>query len=635
MAYPILYAAITPGTVPTDFGLGVLSPISCTVEESRNGIYELEMVYPANGIHASEIATRRLLKVKPNYTDEPQLFRIYKVGKTLAGQFTVRACHISYDMNGLTIASGEANNPVSACQLLQSAAPGYTFSTDKTGTADFKITEPSSVRSWLAGKTGSLLDVYGTGEYYFDNFNVYLKLHRGVTTPRTTIRYGKNLMQLSQELSSENLATSVQAYWKSSEGEVVVGNEISTGLTLDAPRKMVLDCSQDFQELPTVADLDAAASAYISGHELTVPTNNITLDFAQTGLIKDRVDLCDVVNIYYEAYGITASAKCIRTKWDCIEERYIETEFGDAKSSLSDILAGNTEAIASAAGAAADALAVAKSKKRTFLSTPVPPYDVGDIWINEEKILYCITAKTSSGTFSEDDWSDVDTINSTTMEDAIKSATDIITGTTGGYVILHCTNPDPSNQYNPPNELLVVNNTDLSQATQVWRWNLGGLGFATSYASSDYRTALTRDGKINADMITTGTLNASLAKIINLTATMFTGATIELGGYENQDGRLVLKNSQNVTIGILDTNGMEFYGEAVGGVTPSVVFDKNGVTGYSDKDHKDTSAIFWTRKDEFHMKNAVVESEASFGNELRFVPIDNGTNKGIAIVKVV
>ena len=635
MAYPILYASITPGTVPTDFGLGVLSPISCTVEESRNGIYELEMVYPANGIHASEIATRRLLKVKPNYTDEPQLFRIYKVGKTLAGQFTVRACHISYDMNGLTIASGEANNPVSACQLLQSAALGYTFSTDKTGTADFKITEPSSVRSWLAGKTGSLLDVYGTGEYYFDNFNVYLKLHRGVTTPRTTIRYGKNLMQLSQELSSENLATSVQAYWKSSEGEVVVGNEISTGLTLDAPRKMVLDCSQDFQELPTVADLDAAASAYISGHELTVPTNNITLDFAQTGLIKDRVDLCDVVNIYYEAYGITASAKCIRTKWDCIEERYIETEFGDAKSSLSDILAGNTEAIASAAGAAADALAVAKSKKRTFLSTPVPPYDVGDIWINEEKILYCITAKTSSGTFSEDDWSDVDTIDSTTMEDAIKSATDIITGTTGGYVILHCTNPDPSKQYNPPNELLVVNNPDLSQATQVWRWNLGGLGFATSYASSDYRTALTRDGKINADMITTGTLNASLAKIINLTATMFTGATIELGGYENQDGRLVLKNSQNVTIGILDTNGMEFYGEAVGGVTPSVVFDKNGVTGYSDKDHKDTSAIFWTKKDEFHMKNAVVESEASFGNELRFVPIDNGTNKGIAIVKVV
>ena len=635
MAYPILYASITPGTVPTDFGLGVLSPISCTVEESRNGIYELEMVYPANGIHASEIATRRLLKVKPNYTDEPQLFRIYKVGKILAGQFTVRACHISYDMNGLTIASGEANNPVSACQLLQSAAPGYTFSTDKTGAADFKITEPSSVRSWLAGKTGSLLDVYGTGEYYFDNFNVYLKLHRGVTTPRTTIRYGKNLMQLSQELSSENLATSVQAYWKSSEGEVVVGNEISTGLTLDAPRKMVLDCSQDFQELPTVADLDAAASAYISGHELTVPTNNITLDFAQTGLIKDRVDLCDVVNIYYEAYGITASAKCIRTKWDCIEERYIETEFGDAKSSLSDILAGNTEAIASAAGAAADALAVAKSKKRTFLSTPVPPYDVGDIWINEEKILYCITAKTSSGTFSEDDWSDVDTIDSTTMEDAIKSATDIITGTTGGYVILHCTNPDPSKRYNPPNELLVVNNPDLSQATQVWRWNLGGLGFATSYASSDYRTALTRDGKINADMITTGTLNASLAKIINLTATMFTGATIELGGYENQDGRLVLKNSQNVTIGILDTNGMEFYGEAVGGVTPSVVFDKNGVTGYSDKDHKDTSAIFWTRKDEFHMKNAVVESEASFGNELRFVPIDNGTNKGIAIVKVV
>ena len=122
-------------------------------------------------------------------------------------------------------------------------------------------------------------------------------------------------------------------------------------------------------------------------------------------------------------------------------------------------------------------------------------------------------------------------------------------------------------------------------------------------------------------MITTGTLNASLAKIINLSATMFTGATITLGGYEDQDGKMLIKNSQNVTIGTIDTNGMEFFGEAVGGVTPSVVFDKNGMTGYSDKDHKDTSAIFWTKKNEFHMKNAVVENEASFGGKIRFVPL--------------
>ena len=347
MAYPVLYASIVPGTVPTDLGLGVLSPISCYVEESRNGIYELQMVYPANGQHASEIATRRLIKAKPNFTDDPQLFRIYKVGKTLNGQFSVYARHISYGLDDLTIVSGTADNVVAACLLLQAAAPGYTFSTDKSGSGTFEITEPSSVRSWLAGKQGSLLDVYGTGEYYFNNFNVQLKLHRGVTTSRTTIRYGMNLMQLSQELSSENLATSIQAYYKSTDGDLVVGNEISTGLTLDAPVKKLIDCSQDFEETPSVADLDAAATAYISGHELTVPTNNITLDFAQIDSLTERVDLCDKVNIYYEAYGITATAKCIRTKWDVLQERYVETEFGDAKTTLSDLL-DNNEAIADA-----------------------------------------------------------------------------------------------------------------------------------------------------------------------------------------------------------------------------------------------------------------------------------------------
>ncbi len=59
------------------------------------------------------------------------------------------------------------------------------------------------------------------------------------------------------------------------------------------------------------------------------------------------------------------------------------------------------------------------------------------------------------------------------------------------------------------------------------------------------------------------------------------------------------------------------------------------MTGYSDKDHKDTSAIFWTKKNEFHMKNAVVENEASFGGKIRFVPLQNSTNNGIAIVKAV
>ena len=184
--------------------------------------------------------------------------------------------------------------------------------------------------------------------------------------------------------------------------------------------------------------------------------------------------------------------------------------------------------------------------------------------------------------------------------------------------------------------MLISDSENITANTaRVWRWNINGLGYSSTGYNGIFIPAITSDGQIVADFITTGTLDANRIEVRNLNATMFTGAMIQLGGYQNQDGTLVLKNAQNNIIEVLYTNGMEFFGEPVNGVTPSVVFDKNGVTGYSDKDHKDTSAIFWTHADEFHMKNGVVENEASFGSELKFVPLNNGTNKGIAIAKVV
>ncbi|MBQ1294857.1 MAG: hypothetical protein IIY21_12520, partial [Clostridiales bacterium] len=177
---PILYSTVTEGTVPSDYGIGVLSDcLSCRVKEVRNNEYELTMEYASEGIHADPIAPNTYLKVKPNYTDDPQLFKIYKVGKTINGRFEVYAEHISYALSGKVILSGTANNIVSACALLTSSAGGFTVSTTKSTAGDFEITEPSSVKSWFGGKQGSLLDVYGGGEWHYDNFTATLKSARG------------------------------------------------------------------------------------------------------------------------------------------------------------------------------------------------------------------------------------------------------------------------------------------------------------------------------------------------------------------------------------------------------------------------------------------------------------------------
>ena len=630
---PILYQTITEGTVPAHYGLGALTDcVSCEVSEERNGAYELQMSYAAQGIHASEIQLNRYVKAKPNFTDDPQIFQIYKIGKTINGHFDVYAQHISYGLSGKPIYSGSANNIVTACAVLEASAGGFTIDTTKETLGNFNITEPSSVRSWFGGKEGSLLDVYGSGEWKYDNFHCRLMQNRGADRGMQ-IRYGKNLTDLNQDLDSSNLYTHVVSYWKT-DTTVVRGNSYATGLVLDTQKMLILDASGEFEEEPTASDLDGYTQDYIGNHNLTAPTNSITLKFQQAGTLVERVDLCDTVTVFFEELGIEAKFKCIKTKWDVLAERYIENEFGDPRTSITDTIANGSTVVAGsdaeARAIAQQALNIANDKRRVFITTPVPPYDIGDLWIEDEKIRYCSTAKGANESYSEDDWTSVDTVDSVTLEDAVANATAWITGGNGGYVIIH---RDADGR---PYELLISDSENITANTaRVWRWNINGLGYSSTGYNGIFIPAITSDGQIVADFITTGTLDANRIEVRNLNATMFTGAMIQLGGYQNQDGTLVLKNAQNTIIAVFDTNGMEFFGEPVNGVTPSVVFDKNGVTGYSDKDHKDTSAIFWTHADEFHMKNGVVENEASFGNEIRFVPLNNGTNKGIAIVKVV
>lgn len=445
---PILYATMTEGTVPTNYGIGPLTDvISCVVTEERNGSYELVLEYAADGIHAEDIEPNKFIIAKPNFTDNAQIFRIYKVGKTMNGKFTVSGEHISYDLSGKIIDSGSATSCVEACSLLQNKAGNFTINTDKTVSANFTISEPSSVRSWFGGKQGSLLDVYG-GEWKYDNYTASLKQARGQDR-NVQIRYGKNLTELSQELNMSNLVTGVVPYYIDTNGNKTVGTKVSTGLVLDVTRDVAIDFSSDVDPESGTAistQLNTLANRYITNNNLTSLMDSITLDFVQMKDLQDRVDLCDTVHIYFEPLGITASAKCVKTEWDVVNERYTKTTFGDARTNIADTIAKNTKE-------------VSEAPSKSF------------------------------------------------MAEAITRATELITGNLGGYVILHDSNGDGK-----PDEILIMNTEDPTTATEVWRWNKNGLAYGTSYTGPFNTLALTSDGQIVATAITSGVLNADIIK---------------------------------------------------------------------------------------------------------------------------
>ena len=135
------------------------------------------------------------------------------------------------------------------------------------------------------------------------------------------------------------------------------------------------------------------------------------------------------------------------------------------------------------------------------------------------------------------------------LEQAILGATEAITGNKGGVVVLHDTNNDGK-----PDELLIMDVDDIKLATKVWRWNKAGLGYAYNASGNaylgPYKTAITADGQINADFITTGSLSAERIAVDTYDGTgritdyiRFGEGVIELGETNNAI-KLKLENNQ-------------------------------------------------------------------------------------------
>lgn len=86
---------------------------------------------------------------------------------------------------------------------------------------------------------------------------------------------------------------------------------------------------------------------------------------------------------------------------------------------------------------------------------------------------------------------------------SINAATNLILNGNGGYVVLD------TNEAGAIYQILIMDTPSKETATNVWRWNLGGLGHSTNGVNGPYTTAITQDGQIVANFITAGTFTAT------------------------------------------------------------------------------------------------------------------------------
>ena len=472
---PILYAKNE-----TDFlhnGIGFLRDTAkATVTEERNGSYELSLQYPITGQWYDKITEGCIIKAKANETSEPQLFRVYKSSKPLKGLVTYSAEHISYDLNGiptLGFSIKSATPQMAINRAITEAGLPCPFSviSDISTLNSTSIPTPCSVRAILGGQEGSVLDVWG-GEYEFDNFVIKLHEQRGADNG-VLIEYGKNLKDLKQEANIADCYTHLMPYAVYQEdGEddeekqevyVFLSEKVlplQKAENIGHSKAYIMDFSAGFgeDEKITEAALRKKATAYAAGAGLGAPKVSITVSFIQLWQTEEykniapleRVKLCDTVTVHFSQLGVNASAKVIKTVYDSLAEKYESVELGDAKSTLADTINAQNNAI--------------------------------------EQIKDSI--RKGQAKASEE------------LKKAILNATNLITGHSGGYVVL--------NPAEKPQEILILDAPTIEEAVKVWRWNSGGLGYSSTGYNGEFALAMTMDGAIVADFITAGTLNGVL-----------------------------------------------------------------------------------------------------------------------------
>ena len=541
---PILFEATETQFLSN--GLGRIDAISCTVTEERNGQYELEMEVSIDDPHYAEIKEGRILYVRHDETQDKQPFDIYNISRPLNGIVTVLAHHVSYRTAKITVAPFTASGIGLTLTAIPNNAIGenpFTFWTDKVVSTTFNLEYPKTMRSLLAGEQGSLLDVFGTGEYEWDKFTIKLHLHRG-SDSGVVLRYGKDLIDLKKTTDISDIWTGVVPYWRgtpeggNSEVTVMLTEKyIASPYATSFEHEMLipLDLSSTFEGMPSEQQLREAAQRYVTNNAIGNIPANIEFSFINLASLDEyknvaalqRLKLCDTVTVIYDKLGVSNTAKIIQTVFDVLTEKYVSMTIGEVASNLDTALMGGIK------GELDD---LKNSTKQ-----------------NLNKTRNALEQK---------------------LQDSIDEQTELITGGTGGYVVLK------RDGDGKPTEILIMDNPDMNQALQVLRINVDGIGFSSEGINGPYTSAWTLDGHFNASFITAGEMNAALIKVGALTDVSGNNSwNMETGDLQMTSGSINIGNGKFSvsTSGIMSCQGANISGSFTAGGT----FDGGG--GYNLK----------------------------------------------------
>ena len=332
--------------------------IECLVEEERNGIFELTMIYPANSSILESIDYDNIIVADANDYLKSQKFRIYNTRKLMANRIEVCARHISFDLvhDWIDVISIENQSCEYALNIIfknSQFSKHFKGHSDIINAQNFKVNKVTCLEA-IGGTSGSIIDTYGTGaEILRDNTDIHVLNRRGLDND-VTIEYRKNLTGLEVEEDTTDLVTRIMPYaiyTNSNNEEVEVrGDFINSPLINNYAHPYVkyIDYSEEFEdgEVPTKTKLNDLATKEYTINKIDIPKCNYKIEFIPLSKcagyegLEDRINLCDVVTVKDSRYNIDTQAKVIKVVFDVLRGRYDSMELGEPRTTLGDIIGG-------------------------------------------------------------------------------------------------------------------------------------------------------------------------------------------------------------------------------------------------------------------------------------------------------
>lgn len=334
----MIYAAINPGVVE----LPLADAYNASIKTQINGEFELQFSVPLKSAYADSLERDVLIR-----SDDPIYsglsFRIYEIHNGLTVK-TISAHLKAYDLRFSVVKPFLAVSIQDAVAKLNAGITnplGYTFTTSIVDNRAFKFAKPMSAWALI----GEMAKVYGF-EVDYTEHTVNLLQELPAPALDFEIRYRENMSGYDVEFDDAQVYTSVLPYWQHSGGTITYGHVIDAPNIGWAPYKRIVtaDFTKAFERQPTVANLDAAAAAYIQETGIGVPgaASVKVSNVIQKNTLMEQARLGAYVKIIGPDGG-QYTKRIVSADYDPITKRFRSFDLGEPRKTIEGVVQQNTE----------------------------------------------------------------------------------------------------------------------------------------------------------------------------------------------------------------------------------------------------------------------------------------------------